>query len=154
MGREFLVQNRDSDMCHTVRPFVSPAHLSLLGHTVADDLVHRGLGYAADREALAMPGAVVDQRVCVVPQASGDSVQIPPQRFEFVSLSRQQPTVQCLDPLQCLAALAMLPLPCRTNYFARVISLSSDSWSIESIILLLEIVNFANGVQSSANDVH
>jgi len=65
-------------------PFVSPAHLSLLGHTVADDLVHRGLGNtAADREALAMPAAVVDQRVRVVPQVTGDGVQIPPQQPVF-----------------------------------------------------------------------
>lgn len=82
MGREFPVQNRDSDLCHAVRPFVSPAHLSILGHTVADDLVHRGLGNAAaDRETFAMPGAVVDQRVRVVPQMTGDGVQIPPQAF-------------------------------------------------------------------------
>jgi hypothetical protein len=46
-GLEFPVQNRDPDLHHAVRPFVSPAHLSLLGHTVADDLVHRGLGDAA-----------------------------------------------------------------------------------------------------------
>lgn len=67
-GREFAVQNRDPDLRHAVRPFVSPAHLSLLGHAVADDLIHRGLGdAAADRQALAMPRAVVDQRVRVIP---------------------------------------------------------------------------------------
>jgi hypothetical protein len=82
-GREFPVQNRDPDLRHAVRPFVSPAHLSLLGHAVADDLVHRGLGDAADRQALAMPSAVVDQRVRVVPQAPGDGVQVPPQQRVF-----------------------------------------------------------------------
>jgi hypothetical protein len=35
-GREFPVQNRDPDLRHAVRPFVSPAHLSLLGHAVAE----------------------------------------------------------------------------------------------------------------------
>jgi hypothetical protein len=97
MGREFPVQNRNPDLHHAVRPFVSPAHLSFLGHTVADNLVHRRLGdAAADRQALAMPGAVVDQRARVVLEVTGDGVQIPPQRFEFVSLPRQEPTVQCL----------------------------------------------------------
>ena len=84
-GREFPVQNRDPDLRHAVRPFVSPAHLLLLGHSVTDDLVHRGLGdAAADRQALAMPCGAVDQRVRVVPQVPGDSVQVPPQRAEFV----------------------------------------------------------------------
>jgi hypothetical protein len=60
-------------------PFVGPAHLLLLGHAVADDLVHRGLGYAAaDRQAFAMPSAVVDQRVRTSPQVLEDSVQLPP----------------------------------------------------------------------------
>jgi hypothetical protein len=69
MGREFPVQNRNPDLRHALRSFVSPAHLSLLGHTVADNLVHRGLGdAAADRQALAMSRTVVDQRVRVVPQ--------------------------------------------------------------------------------------
>jgi hypothetical protein len=47
MGREFLIKNRDPDLRHAMCPFVGPAHLLLLGHAVADDLVHRGLGYAA-----------------------------------------------------------------------------------------------------------
>jgi len=38
-GREFPVQNRDSDLHHVMRPFVGPAHLLLLGHAVTDDLI-------------------------------------------------------------------------------------------------------------------
>ena len=58
-GREFPVQNRDPDLRHAMRSLVSPAHLSLLSHAVADDLVHRGFGdAAADRQALAMSSAV------------------------------------------------------------------------------------------------
>ena len=87
-GREFPVQNHDPDLCHAVRPFVSPAHLSLLGHTVTDNLVHRGLGdAAADRQALAMPGAVVHQRARVVFRVTGDSVQIPPINALLLPLS-------------------------------------------------------------------
>ena len=96
-GRELPLQNRNPDLCHAVRSFVCPAHLSLLGHTVADGLVYRGLGdTAADRQSLTMPGTVVDQRARVLLQVTGDSVQIPPQRIEFVSFPRQEPTVQCL----------------------------------------------------------
>lgn len=55
-------------MRHGVRPFVSPAHLSFLGHPVTDDLVHRRLGdTATDRQVLAIPSSVVDHRVRVVP---------------------------------------------------------------------------------------
>lgn len=35
-----------------------------------------------------------------------------------------------------IRSTALLPLPCQTNHFACVISVSTDSWSIESIILL------------------
>ena len=67
-----------------MRSFVSPAHLLLLGHSVTDDLVHRGLGdAAADRQSLSMPSTVVDQRVRVVPQVPGDGVQVPPQQPVF-----------------------------------------------------------------------
>jgi len=86
MGREFLIKNRDPDLRHAMCPFAGPAHLLLLGHAVADDFIHRGLGYAADRQALAMPSAVVDQRAPVVLRVTGGRVQIPPQRVEFVSL--------------------------------------------------------------------
>jgi hypothetical protein len=97
---------------HAVRPFVSPAHLSLLGHAVADDLVHRGLGdAAADRQALTIPIAIVGQRVRVVPQVARDGVQVPSKRAEFIPFPRQQPTVQCLDPLHSLAAFAMPDQP-------------------------------------------
>ena len=136
-AREFPVQNRDPGLRHAVRPFVSPAHLSLLGQAVADDLIHRGLGdAAADRQALAMPDAVVEQRVRVVPQVPGDSVQVLPQRFEFVPLPRQQSTAQCL-----IRSTGLLPLPCQTNHLAWVISVSPDSRSSESIIWLCRIAS-------------
>jgi hypothetical protein len=46
-------------------------HLSLLGHAVAHDLVHRGFGHAAaDGQALTMPSAVVDQRARLRPRGS------------------------------------------------------------------------------------
>ncbi len=131
-AREFPVQNRDPDLCYAVRPFVSSGHLLLLGHAVADDLVNRGLGDAAtDRQALAMPSAVVDQRVRIFRQVSGHSVQLPSQRVEFAPRSSQQPTVQCLDPLRRLAALAMPDQPLGVGDF----SLHRLPF-IESIILL------------------
>jgi hypothetical protein len=37
-----------------------------------------------------MPGAVVDQRVRVVPQVPGDGVQVPPKRTEFVPVKRHK----------------------------------------------------------------
>ena len=108
IGREFLIKNRDPDLRHAMCPFVCRARLWLLGHAVADDLVHRGLGYAAaDRQALAMPSAVVDQRVRISPQVLEDSVQFPPQCVEFVSLPCQQLSVQFLDPFHRLVAFAM-----------------------------------------------
>ena len=95
--RELSVQNRDPDLRHAVGAFVSPAHLSLLGHAVADDLVHRGLGdAAADGQALSMTSAVVDQRVLVVPEVAGDGMEVPPQRVEFVPFPREQPIIQRL----------------------------------------------------------
>ncbi|MNT48377.1 hypothetical protein D3C72_1851580 [compost metagenome] len=58
-----------------MRPFVRPAHLSLLSHAMADDLIHRGLRDAtADGQALSMPGAVVDQRRRVAPQVPADFI--------------------------------------------------------------------------------
>ena len=76
------------ELVKAVRPFIGPAHLSLLCHTVADDLVHGRFGDAAvDRQALAMPGAVVHQRARVVLQVTGDSVQIPPINALLLPLS-------------------------------------------------------------------
>jgi hypothetical protein len=76
MGRELPIENRDPELRHAICPFVGPAHLLLLGHAVAGDLVHRGLGYAAaDRQSLATPSAVVDQRVRISPQVLEGSVQ-------------------------------------------------------------------------------
>jgi hypothetical protein len=51
------------------------------------------------------------QRVRVVPQVPADGVQIPPQRAQLVPVPRQQPSVQCLDPLHRLAALSVPDQP-------------------------------------------
>ncbi len=130
-GREFPVQNRDSDLRHVMCPFVGPAHLLLLGYVATDDLIHRGLGDAADRQVLTMSSAVVDQRVRIFCQVPGDSVQLPPQRVEFVPS-----LVSSRKSNALIRSTALLPLRCQTNHLAWVISVSTDSRSIESIILL------------------
>ena len=120
-GREFPVQNHDPDLRHTVRPFFSPAHLSLPAHAVADHLVHRGFGdAAADRQTLAMPDAVGDQRVRVVPPVPGDSVQVPLQQLNsYPSLVSSRPSSALIR------STSLLPLPCQTNHLARLISVST-----------------------------
>ena len=74
-----------------MRPFIGPSHLLLLRHAMADHLVDRRLGNAAaDREPLAVAGAIVHERPGIVVDVAVQAAEIPPQRRALIALSRQQ----------------------------------------------------------------
>ena len=63
LHREFVVEDSYSDLHQAVRALVSPSHLLLLRHAMADYLIHRGLGNAAaDRQPLAVVSTKVNVR--------------------------------------------------------------------------------------------
>jgi len=91
-----------------VSPFVGPAHLLLLGHSVTDQQVDCRLrDAAAGRQALAVPGTVVDKGRIVVVDVEIQSAQVPPQGRVLVLGSGQQLFVDALDPGYSLAVLAV-----------------------------------------------
>ena len=80
------LENSDSDLHQAVRAFVGPPHLLLLGHAMADNLVHcRFSNAATDRQPLVVASAIVHECTGVVVDIAGQAVQIPPQGRELIT---------------------------------------------------------------------